>query len=159
DQAMRQGLERYHTMAGIHAMTLAPVMGQWRGTGTPLLTLFARDGQVQSISPWDTDGGMNFMVSAATGSGKSVFAQALINAINSVGGKGWVLVIGSSYKTLCETNGGQYLSVGADSDIRMPLFEDVTGYDDQLDILSDLVAIRISPKRGLSEYQYAYLKN
>lgn len=159
DQAMRQGLERYHTMAGIHAMTLAPVMGQWRGTGTPLLTLFARDGQVQSISPWDTDGGMNFMVSAATGSGKSVFAQALINAINSVGGKAWVLDIGSSYKNLCETNGGQYLSFGADSDIRMPLFEDVTEFDDQLDILTDLVAIMISPKGGLSEYQYAYLKN
>lgn len=158
DQAMRQALERYHTMAGIHAICLAPFMGQWRGTGTPLLTLFARDGQVQSISPWDTDGGMNFMVAAATGSGKSVFAQALVNAMNSIGGKAWILDIGASYKNLCETNGGQYLHFGPESDIRLPLFEDVTDFEDQADILTDLVAIMISPGGLLTEYQMAHLK-
>lgn len=159
DHAMRKASERYRPMAGIHAIALAPLMGQWRGTGTPLVTLFARDGQVQAISPWDTDGGMNFMVSAATGSGKSVFAQALIKAINSIGGKAWVLDIGSSYKNLCETVGGQYMSFGPDSDIRIPIFEDVVDFEDQVDMITDLIAVMIAPREGLNEFQHAYLKH
>lgn len=158
DPAMRKAAERYRPMAGGHAIRLAPLLGQWRGTGTPLMTLFARDGQVQAISPWDTDGGMNFMVSAATGRGKSVFAQALTQAINSIGGKGWVLDIGSSYKNLCELNQGQYISFGSNSDIRMPVFEDVVDFEDQVDMLTDLFAVMIAPKAGLNEYQHAYLK-
>lgn len=161
DASMRRALERYRPMAGIHAICLAPFLGQWRGTGTPLLTLFARDGQVQPISPWDTDGGMNFMVSAATGSGKSVFAQALIQAMNSIGGKAWVLDVGSSYKNLCETHDGQYLSFGHEQDVRLPLFEEVRtkrDLDESLDMIVDLMAIMIAPKSGLSEYQQAYLK-
>lgn len=158
DSMMRKALERYRPMAGIHAVCLAPTMGQWRGTGTPLMTLFARDGQVQPISPWDTDGGMNFMVSAATGSGKSVFAQALIKAINSIGGKAWVLDIGSSYKNLCETVGGQYMSFGPESDIRIPIFEDVIDFEDQVDMITDLIAVMIAPREGLNEYQHAYVK-
>ncbi len=159
DAAMRKASERYRPMAGIHAVCLAPVLGEWRGTGTPLMTLFARDGQVQPISPWDTEGGMNFMVCAATGSGKSVFAQALISAMNSIGGKAWVLDIGSSYRNLCETNGGQYLSFGPNDDIRMPIFEDVTSFEDQVDLLTDLMAVMIAPRDGLNEFQTAYLKH
>lgn len=159
DASMRQALERYRPMAGIHATVMAPYMGSWRGTGTPVLTLFARDGQIQPISPWDTDGGMNFMISAATGRGKSVFAQALIQAITSIGGKAWVIDVGASYKNLCENNGGQYISFEKGSNIKLPIFEAIYDFEEQVDMITELFAIMITQKNDLSSFQLAYLKS
>ncbi|MCD9046902.1 TraC family protein [Luteimonas sp. MHLX1A] len=159
DASMRQALERYRPMAGIHATCLAPYMGSWRGTGTPVLTLFARDGQIQPISPWDTDGGMNFMISAATGRGKSVFAQALIQAITSIGGKAWVIDVGASYKNLCENNGGQYISFEKGSQIKLPIFEGVYDFEDQVDMITELFAIMITQRNDLTTFQLSYLKS
>lgn len=62
-------INRYRRLPTRHVVPLLPVLGSWRGTGTPLLTLFARDGNLMRVSPADTDGNMNVVVAAQSGAG------------------------------------------------------------------------------------------
>lgn len=158
DEGMVEALERYKTMSGKHATYLMPIMGQWRGTGTPLFTLFARDGQVQPISMWDTDGGMNFLVAAQTGMGKSVFAQNLLQAMRSINGRAWVIDVGDSYRNLCGVLGGQYINFGADKPICINPFPLVKDFKEEVDMLAAMVAIMAAPKAGLNDFQTSGIK-
>jgi len=71
---------------------MLPVLGSWRGTGTPLLTLFARDGNLMRVSPNDTDSNMNVVVAAKSGAGKSFLANEVIFNFRSVGGRAWMVL-------------------------------------------------------------------
>lgn len=158
DEGLKQTLERYKTLSGRHAAYLMPVMASWRGTGTPLMTLFARDGQIQPISPWDTDSNMNFLVAASSGAGKSVSMQALLANMRSVGGRCWVIDVGDSYKNLCEILEGQYNEFSPENPICMNPFPLVTNFDEDVDMLTDVVAIMIAPTEGLGDFKKASLK-
>jgi conjugal transfer ATP-binding protein TraC len=151
DEGFVTASERYKQMSGLHATHLMPVLGSWRGTGTPFLTLFARDGQVQPISPWDTDNDMNFMICAQTGSGKSVLAQEIELNMRTIGGNCFVIDVGDSYKNLCETLGGLYLEFGADSRICMNPFPLIQDFDEEVATLESIIAIMIAPKAGLDD--------
>ncbi|MCU1136983.1 MULTISPECIES: type IV secretion system protein TraC [Stenotrophomonas] len=158
DADMRKALERYMTMSARHATYLMPIFGQWRGTGTPLMTLFARDGQIQPISPFDTDSNMNFMIAALSGSGKSVLAQSLVTAFRTIQGRAWVIDVGDSYVNTCEMLGGQYLEFGKDSRVCINPFTLVRDYDEEADMLSGILSIMIAPTEGLSDFRLAELK-
>ena len=159
DASMRKVLERYKIMAGRHAVYLMPIMGQWRGTGTPLMTLFARDGQVQPVSPWDTDSNMNFIVAAQSGSGKSVFAQALTASLRSISARAWIVDVGDSYRNLAELLGGAYITFEAASGICINPFPLVEDFSEEIDMLAGVIAIMIAPKAGLDDFQGAALKD
>jgi len=158
DDGLIGSLERYKTMSGKHATFLMPIMGQWRGTGTPLITLFARDGQVQPISMWDTNAGMNFLVAAQTGKGKSVFGQNLLQSMRSIGGRAWVIDVGDSYSNLCKTLGGQYINFGGDARICINPFSLVRDFKDEVDMLAGMVAIMAAPTEGLTDFQMSGIK-
>jgi len=158
DDGIKKTLERYKTMSGKHATCLMPVMGQWRGTGSPMLTLFARDGQVQPISQWDTDSNMNFLVAAQSGSGKSVLCQALIAAFRSIQGRAWIIDVGDSYKNLCELLEGQYLDFDGQKHISLNPFTLVEDFDEEADMIAGIVSIMIAPTQGLDDFQLPALK-
>lgn len=158
DDGLIKSMERYKTMSGKHATFMMPLMGQWRGSGTPLITLFARDGQVQPISLWDTDAGMNFLVAAQTGKGKSVFSQNLLQAMRSINGRAWVIDVGDSYNNLCLTLGGQYINFGGNSHICINPFNLVRDFNDEVDMLVAMVAIMAAPQSGLDDFRLAGAK-
>ena len=62
------------SMLSSSVINTTPWAGEWKGTGTPLLMLFGRRGQVMHIDPFDNDqGNFNMAVAAASGAGKSFF--------------------------------------------------------------------------------------
>lgn len=151
-------LERYKTVNGAHATAMMPVMGSWRGTGTPLFTLFSRDGQVQPISPWDTDSNMNWLVCAQSGSGKSVFAQALSANMRSINGRVRIIDVGDSYKNLCEQLGGEYMTFGPESKICINPFSKVSNFSEEVAMLVNMLKVMIAPNSTLSDFQLAELQ-
>lgn len=151
-------LERYKTVNGAHATALMPVMGSWRGTGTPLFTLFSRDGQVQPISMWDTDTNMNWLVCAQSGSGKSVLAQALAANLRSVNARVRIIDVGDSYKNLTEQLGGEYLTFGPESQISINPFSQIQNFSEEVAMLVSMLKVMIAPNSTLSDFQLAELQ-
>lgn len=154
----RESLQRYRTLSGMHATAMIPVIGSWRGTGTPLLTLFARDGQVQPLSMWDTDSNMNFLVAAESGAGKSVFAQAMTEALRSTGARVWIIDVGDSYRNLCESLNGQYITYDGASPPCINPFTVIQDFDEEVDMLLGIIAIMTAPTEGLSDLQTSEMK-
>ena len=52
------------TLAATQAVTLMPVFGDWKGTGTPVLNLVARSGQLMDVSLFDTASNYNAVIAA-----------------------------------------------------------------------------------------------
>lgn len=149
---MRTSLARYRTLTSNQVSLMLPIHGSWRGTGTPMLTLVARDGQLMTISPWDTDSNMNILIAAASGSGKSFLANFLIENILSLSGRVWVIDRGYSYKRLCKALGGQYIEFDDSTDLSMNPFSMVEDFDDEADILAGIVEVMAAPRQGFSEF-------
>ena len=106
------GLQRGSTMHTLHATTLLPMRGDW--TGSPPenggLLLVSRLGQPVVIDVQDqSSDNYNFVIVAASGSGKSFLAQDIVVDFLSRGGLVYVIDSGRSYYELAETVGGQNL--------------------------------------------------
>jgi conjugal transfer ATP-binding protein TraC len=152
---IRQSLTRYRTLMSRHIVPMLPVVGTWRGTGTPLLTLIARDGQLMPFSPYDSDGNYNMVIAAQSGMGKSYLANHMTTNFLTVGGRAWIIDKGYSYKKMCEMLGGQYIEFTNDTNLCINPFGIVGNFSDEVDILSSLIAVMAAPKHGLDDFQSA----
>jgi conjugal transfer ATP-binding protein TraC len=153
-------LKRLKLMNSKAISSFMPVMFEWRGTETPLISLTGRAGQVMSFSPFDSGTNYNMTISAESGAGKSFFSNELISAILGTGGKVWVIDVGRSYMKLCESLGGQFISFGRDSNICLNPFSTVTTeeeYNEVQDILLNLLATMAAPQHGLDDFQTSTL--
>ncbi|UJJ60574.1 type IV secretion system protein TraC [Rhodanobacter denitrificans] len=151
--AIQKFLTRYRTYATRHVVPMLPVIGSWRGTRQPLLTLISRDGQLMPWSPYDTDSNNNFVIAAKSGSGKSFMANAIVSNFMSIGGRAWIIDKGFSYKKTCLDRGGQYIEFEPDSDICINPFSIVKIFEDEVEILLGILQIMAAPKGGFDEYQ------
>lgn len=149
---MKQSLCRYRTLASSHIVPILPIHGSWRGTGTPMLTLVARDGQFMTVSPWDTDSNMNILIAAASGMGKSFLANFLIENMLSLNGRVWVIDRGYSYKRLCKALGGQFIEFDDTSDLSMNQFSMVEDFNDESDVLAGIVEVMAAPRKGFDDF-------
>lgn len=155
---MEDALGRYKDMPTRHAVTMLPLISAWSGTGTPMLTLFGRDGQLMSFSPYDSDGNYNFLICAQSGMGKSFLANALTTNFLSMGGRAWIIDKGFSYKQICEFLDGQYIEFDADSNVCMNPFTGIRDYEEEADILAGILTVMAAPTEGLGDFQLAGLK-
>lgn len=158
DEDMRMACNRYRLMPTRHAVPILPVLGSWRGTGSPLLTLFARDGNLMRVSPFDTDGNMNVIVAAQSGMGKSFLANEVIQNFLAVGGRAWVIDKGFSYKPLSSIFNGTYIEFTEEVEICLNPFTIVKNFNEESDILSSILEIMIAPREGLDDFQAASVK-
>lgn len=149
---------RYKTMGTRHALTLLPLFGSWKGSGTPLMNLIGRDGQLMNISNFDSSGGFNSVVAARTGSGKSVFVNEHLTSLLSTGGRGWVIDVGKSFEKLCQFVGGQYLQFGLDSDLCINPFSLIENYEEEADMLVEIVSTMAAPTEKLDDFRTAALR-
>jgi len=140
-------------MATRHALTQLPVFGSWKGTGSKRMTVFSREGQIMSISPFDSGSSYNAVIAASSGKGKSVTVNDLILNTLATGGRGWIIDVGRSYYKLCQYVGGQFIEFGTDSDICLNPFSVVTDYDEEADMLVGIVSNMAAPNDQLSDYQ------
>lgn len=155
---IKQSLLRYRTMPARAIVPMIPMFGSWQGSGTPLLTFFGRDGQLMSVSPWDTNAGYNAIVAAQTGAGKSFLANFMIENILSVQGRVWVIDKGGSYKNLCEALGGQYIEFEDDVELSLNPFTQVTNFADEIDMIAGMVEVMAAPRDGFRDLEAAEVK-
>ena len=150
--------KRYKTMTTAQAAPILPIFGEWKGTGTFDIALTGRNGQIMSLSLWDTSDNMNALVAAASGSGKSFFTNEIIMSYLSLGARVWVIDVGRSYKKLNETLGGDFIEFSDEKQISLNPFTLVENYDDDEDELVELVATMISKEGNLTDLQKAELR-
>lgn len=150
---IRKSLTRYRTMATRHAAAMLPVLGTWRGTGTPLMTLFSRDGQLMTFSPYNSDGNFNMIIAAQSGMGKSYFANNMATNFLTIGGRVWIIDRGYSYKKLCDMLDGQYVEFSDESKLCLNPFPLVSNFRDEVSILANIVTVMAAPKFGLNDLE------
>lgn len=158
DREAMQDLFRFKTMATRHVIPLLPLFADWKGTGTPIINLLSRNGQLMNVSLYDSGSNYNCCVAAQSGSGKSFLVNEIISSYLSEGGQCWVIDVGRSYEKLCEVYNGEFLQFGRDSAIGLNPFEIVEDYEEEADVLVGLLAAMAAPTQRLTDYQMASLK-
>lgn len=158
EKAALMELFRYRTLSTEHVAAILPVMGDWKGTGTPTLSLISRNGQLMSLCLFDSSTNYNAVVAAQSGSGKSFLANEIIMSYLGQGAQIWVIDIGRSYKKLSDSVGGDFTVFDAASGVCLNPFEMVENYDEETDILVGLVSAMAAQQRPLDDYQEAELK-
>ena len=149
---------RYRTMASSHATTLMPVFGDWKGTGSPVLNLVGRAGQLMDLNLFDSATNYNAVVAASSGSGKSFLANELLATNLSVGGRCWVIDVGRSYENLCEALGGQFVAFTRDAHLSVNPFGLIGSWEEEADVVCALVTAMAAPTQPLLDIQSAGLK-
>jgi conjugal transfer ATP-binding protein TraC len=106
DITLARDLNRYKSMSASQILEFAPILGDWKGTGSTSLTLFSRSGQIMGFDPFDGKKSMNGAIFAESGSGKSFLANAMITSeFCKENSKIFVIDIGGSYKKLASRFG------------------------------------------------------
>jgi len=151
-------LNRYRTMGSRQALVFLPVFGSWKGTPTPVMQFFGRDGQLMFFDLFDSSTNYNAVVAAQSGSGKSFLTNEVIMQYLSLGGRCWVLDIGRSYEKLTKLLGENFLVFDMQSDLCLNPFSLVEDYNEEADVLTGLVTMMAAPTEPLSDFQSAGLK-
>lgn len=158
DPAVAKNLMRYRTMAGRHATQLMPVVGDWKGTGTPVVTLLSRNGQLMGVDLFDSPTNYSALVAAESGSGKSFFVNFLVTSYLSLGADIYLIEVGRSFKNLCHVLGGEHLEFTPDSELSLNPFTSIENYEEQSDFLMAVLFAMASPKGAITEYQESTLR-
>jgi len=156
-----ESFSRLRTFLTWSCANLAPATAEWWGTGTPLLMLQGRRGQIMHLDPWDNkQGNYNMAMAAASGSGKSFLTQEIIMSILGTGGRVWTIDRGESYKNICQLLDGLYLRFDHDTRINLNPFSRITdtGFNDDLPMLKALVAHMASPSASLGAMESAWIE-
>lgn len=157
DKRLIKDTFRYRTMATKQWLRLLPILGDWRGTGTPVMSFISRNGQLMSVDLFDSSTNYNTVVAAQSGSGKSFLANYLIESYLSVGGKVWVIDVGRSYEKLSDTLDGDFVHFGEDTHICLNPWSNVQDFGDEVDMLAGLFESMAALKEPLSDLQTAGL--
>lgn len=150
--------KRYKTMTTEQVAPMLPIFSEWKGTGSFDIALMGRNGQLMSLSLWDTSDNMNALIAAASGSGKSFFTNEIIMSYLSLGARVWVIDVGRSYKKLCDTLQGDFIEFSDDKNISLNPFSLVEKYEEDEDELIELVSTMISNEVPISPKQKSELR-
>lgn len=152
-------LGRLQTMTAFNAVNVAPLQGEWKGTGTPSLILPGRRGQITTFNPFDnTEGNYNIAISAASGKGKSVLIQEYIVSILGSGGRVWVIDVGRSYEKTCKLLNGTFIEFTRDNSICLNPFTFIRDFNASLTMLKPLLAAMVHPTTNASDEEIAFLE-
>ena len=116
-------LQRMKILKAEAAAALAPVHGEWTGSGTGRgVLLLGRQGQIMDWDNFQSEGNYNVSVVGKSGAGKSVFMQELVTSIYAAGGKVVVIDDGYSFKTTVDILGGSFVGFDGSRKIRLNPF-------------------------------------
>lgn len=103
----------YQTRLSWSCTNVAPWIGEWKGTKSPLMLFMGRRGQITYFNPFDNNkGNYNLACCATSGSGKSFVTQELVVNALGEGGRAFVIDCGHSYRNICQLLGGSYIDFG-----------------------------------------------
>jgi len=151
---------RVGTKTADNAVMTAPLIAEWKGTETPVLTLFGRRGQILTFDLFDNKGGnFNFAVAALSGSGKSVFVNEVAFRYLGCGTKVWIIDVGRSYRKLCSLVDGEFIEFSDERNNTICLnpFSMVVDVNNDMEMLLPLLAQMASPREPLDNFGYSAL--
>lgn len=161
-----RGLQRAQLMHSLNAASLLPVQGDWAGTppdkGGPLMV--SRRGQLACFDLLQTTINYNFVIVAASGSGKSFFANEIVADFLSKGGIARLIDVGRSYHRFCTIMGGQNIVFSNDNPMSINPFSNLTeqrDLDEMMAMLKDLLrqmAFPLTPEEEIDQWQYAAIE-
>lgn len=159
-------LYRFRTMSTTQAVSILPIFGDWKGPGTQGglarkgagTVLLTRRGNIALFDIFSSQGNYNFTISGGTGSGKSNFAQGLIDDQLSIGARCWVIEIGRSFEKLCKVKGGVHMAFDEHSRVCLNPFSMVEDLEEELDELAGIHATMISPNDPVRPEDMAFIK-
>ncbi len=151
-------MKRVSTKTTANAVHLAPLIGEWRGSGTPVLTLGGRRGQVMRLDVFDNAAGnYNVAIAGTSGSGKSVFLNEIAASYLGVGAKVWIIDVGRSYDKTCRNLNGEFIEFTEHQDIGLNPFSLVVDVNEDMEMLQPVLAQMVSPRERLENFLYASL--
>lgn len=151
---------RINTKVADNAVMTSPLIAEWKGTPTPVMTLFGRRGQIVGFDLFDNTGGnFNFAVAALSGSGKSVFVNEMTYRYLGAGAKVWIIDVGRSYKNLCELLDGEFIEFSDErqNTICLNPFSMIIDINADMEMVLPLLAQMASPREPLDNYSYTAL--
>lgn len=158
DPKATSSLFRYKTFATRHVVPMLPIFSSWQGTGTPTLNLISRDGQPMNYCSFDSETNYSTIIAATSGAGKSFLVNDLVWSYLSTGGQFWIFDIGKSYKNICSILGGTFMEFSEGNNICLNVFEMVTNWEEDADMLASLICIMASANGHISDLQSSEIK-
>lgn len=161
-----KGLQRAWLMSSLNASAMVQVQGDWRGTGESKggLLLVSRSGQVATFDLLQTTINYNFVVVAASGSGKSFLTNEIVCDFLSKGGIARLIDVGRSYARFCEVMGGENIVFSPDNPMSLNPFTGIkteADLNEMMPMLKDLMrlmAYPLTPEDATPAYQYQLLE-
>lgn len=101
---------RYSTMSTKFVLPILPLFSDWKGTGTSVINLVSRTGQLMTLDLYDSDTNYNTLIYAESGAGKSFLTNEIQRAYLSMGHKSWCIDAGRSYEKISETFDGNFIA-------------------------------------------------
>ncbi|NVP00689.1 type IV secretion system protein TraC [Photobacterium damselae subsp. damselae] len=151
--------QRYSTLSSHHILPMLPIMGDWKGTGTPVLMFVSRLGQLMSVDLFDSQTNFNTIIYAESGAGKSVLGNEIIRSYLSIDAKIWAIDAGESYKKLSSSFNGNFIAFSQHDDISVNPFtmineDDPDAFNEALEPLTKLIAAMAFSNDIMTDYQY-----
>ncbi len=151
-------MKRVTTKTSANAVHLAPLVAEWQGTGTPVLLLGGRRGQVMQLDVYDNPAGnYNVAIAGTSGSGKSLLLNEIAAAYLGTGARVWIIDVGRSYEKACRNFGGSFIEFTEDTPISLNPFTLVEDIDEDMELLQPLLAQMVSPREPLDGFRYSTL--
>lgn len=148
---------RFQTATTRDAAALAPVFGEWKGTGTPHVSLVSRNGQLMSYSKFDNTINHHAMLAGRTGAGKSFAARSEIEAYLAAGAMVVLIDEARGNTALVEKFGGRLIALSPESTLCLNPFTGIEDITREIYPLFETVALMVSPNAPLNETQQAQL--
>lgn len=161
-----KGLQRASLMHSLNAASTIQVQGDWTGTDTTKggLLLTSRSGQLATFDLLQTSTNYNFVVIAASGSGKSFLTNEIVGDFLSRGGVVRLIDVGRSYARMCEIMKGENIIFSPDSPMSLNPFtgiDTIKDLNEMMPMLKDLLrlmAFPLTPEELTPAYQYQLLE-
>jgi conjugal transfer ATP-binding protein TraC len=151
-------MKRVSTKTSANAVHLAPLVAEWSGTGTPVLLLGGRRGQVMPLDVYDNPAGnYNVAIAGTSGSGKSLLLNEIAVSYLGTGARVWIIDVGRSYEKACRNFGGSFIEFTEDAGLSLNPFSFVEDIDEDMELLQPLLAQMVSPREALDGFQYSTL--
>lgn len=152
-------MSRFSTKYSQNAVSLSPLMGEWKGSGTPVMNFFGRRGQLVNIDLFDNAAGnYNFAIVGASGSGKSFLTQELLISYRANQARVWVIDVGRSYENICRMLDGDFIEFTESANLCINPFTFIQNLDEELDMLKPLISRMMSPDKPLPSWERSMLE-
>ncbi|MCK6596772.1 MAG: ATP-binding protein, partial [Bdellovibrionaceae bacterium] len=142
-----------------------PIYGEWLGHTKPRVLLKNKSKGLIGFDPFSpTHTNYNQLISGSSGAGKSYFGNILISNLMKESPQVFIIDVGGSYKKTTENFNGQYIPIGADSQISINPFDlsstDIEAKDQKIKFLTSLVELmtKEEDEKGIRKLQRAEIE-